>query len=79
MADVVYNNLQYMTNDDVRAMAIYLKSLAPRKAPGGPRPITTAAEGRRLTQPLGTMAVSASHRASGKTPDHGDRRYSQYG
>jgi mono/diheme cytochrome c family protein len=28
MADVVYNSLQYLTNDDVQAMAVYLKSLA---------------------------------------------------
>jgi mono/diheme cytochrome c family protein len=28
MAEVVYNSLQYLTDDDTRAMAIYLKSLA---------------------------------------------------
>jgi mono/diheme cytochrome c family protein len=50
MADVVYNSLQYMNSDDVRAMAVYLKSLAPRKAPGGPRPQTTAAESSLLTR-----------------------------
>ena len=28
MAEVVYNSLQYMTDEDIRAMAVYLKSLA---------------------------------------------------
>ena len=28
MAEVVYNSLQYLTDDDIRAMAVYLKSLA---------------------------------------------------
>ena len=28
MAEVVYNSLQYLTDDDTRAMAVYLKSLA---------------------------------------------------
>lgn len=30
MAEVVYNSLQYMSDDDARAMAVYLKSLPPR-------------------------------------------------
>ncbi|MBV8472417.1 MAG: cytochrome c [Hyphomicrobiales bacterium] len=35
MADVVYNSLQYMTDADVQAMAVYLRSLAqPRPPPG---------------------------------------------
>ena len=34
MAEVVYDSLQYMTGDDVRAMAIYLKSLAEGSPPG---------------------------------------------
>jgi mono/diheme cytochrome c family protein len=29
MAEVVYNSLQYLTDADTRAMAVYLKSLAP--------------------------------------------------
>ncbi len=28
MAEVVYNSLQYLTDDDARAMAVYLKSIA---------------------------------------------------
>ena len=30
MAEVVYNSLQYLTDEDARAMAVYLKSLPPR-------------------------------------------------
>jgi len=32
MAEVVYNSLQYLTDEDARAMAVYLKSLPPREA-----------------------------------------------
>jgi hypothetical protein len=38
MADVTYNSLQYMTEDDTRAMAVYLKSLAEHSVPDAPRP-----------------------------------------
>ena len=38
MAEVVYNSLQYMTDADIRAMAIYLKSLAQGSPPA---PATT--------------------------------------
>jgi mono/diheme cytochrome c family protein len=33
MAEVVYNSLQYLNNDDIRAMAIYLKSLGQGSPP----------------------------------------------
>ena len=33
MAEVTYNSLQYLTDEDAMAMAVYLKSLAPRDAP----------------------------------------------
>ena len=33
MAEVTYNSLQYLTDEDATAMAVYLKSLAPRDAP----------------------------------------------
>jgi mono/diheme cytochrome c family protein len=58
MADVVYNSLQYMTADDSRAMAVYLKSLAQRTAPGGPPPVTSAAEDSLLVQ-LGKTVYDA--------------------
>jgi mono/diheme cytochrome c family protein len=45
MAEVTYNSLQYLTDEDATAMAVYLKSLAPRDAP----PAVTSTE--RLTQP----------------------------
>ncbi len=32
MAEVVYNSLQYLSDEDVAAMAVYLKDLAPRDA-----------------------------------------------
>lgn len=32
MAEVVYNSLQYLTDDDAKAMAVYLKSLPPRQS-----------------------------------------------
>ena len=28
MAEVVYNSLQYLNDDDIRAMAMYLKGIA---------------------------------------------------
>ncbi|MBV9248156.1 MAG: cytochrome c [Acetobacteraceae bacterium] len=34
MAEVTYNSLQYLSDDDVRAMAVYLKSLGQGGAPG---------------------------------------------
>jgi mono/diheme cytochrome c family protein len=45
MAEVVYNSLQYLTDEDARAMAVYLKSLPPRETE--PPPPSQA----RLVQP----------------------------
>jgi mono/diheme cytochrome c family protein len=45
MAEVVYNSLQYLTDDDAMAMAVYLKSLAP----GGAEPEVPSSA--RLVQP----------------------------
>jgi mono/diheme cytochrome c family protein len=45
MAEVVYNSLQYMTDADTRAMAVYLKSLPQRESE--PPPASSA----RLVQP----------------------------
>ena len=33
MSEVVYNSLQYLTNEDIRAVSVYLKSLAQRYEP----------------------------------------------
>jgi mono/diheme cytochrome c family protein len=48
MADVTYNSLQYMTEVDTRAMAVYLKSLAEHSVPDAPRPTTSADESSLL-------------------------------
>jgi mono/diheme cytochrome c family protein len=48
MAEVTYNSLQYLTEADTRAMAIYLKSLADRSVPDRSPPSTTAAESSLL-------------------------------
>jgi mono/diheme cytochrome c family protein len=48
MAEVTYNSLQYLTKDDTRAMAVYLKSLADRAAPERTVSTTSAAESSLL-------------------------------
>ncbi|GGF20624.1 cytochrome c [Aliidongia dinghuensis] len=48
MAEVVYDSLQYLSDDDIKAMAIYLKALAPRQAADGAPPTTTKAESSLL-------------------------------
>ena len=48
MADVTYNSLQYMTEADTRAMAVYLKSLAEHSVPDAPRSTTSAQESSLL-------------------------------
>jgi mono/diheme cytochrome c family protein len=45
MAEVTYNSLQYLTDEDATAMAVYLKSLTPGDAP----PAVTSTQ--RLTEP----------------------------
>jgi mono/diheme cytochrome c family protein len=43
MAEVVYNSLQYLSDADIRAMAVYLKNLgqgSPEPPPGSPLPAT---------------------------------------
>jgi len=48
MAEVVYNSLQYMTDADIRAMAVYLKSLGQGSPPGAARATVTSSEGSLL-------------------------------
>ena len=68
MAEVVYNSLQYLSDEDARAMAVYLKALPQRDAEAAP---TSQA---RLVQPetmvLGTRIYTAQcavcHGAEGK-------------
>jgi mono/diheme cytochrome c family protein len=48
MAEVVYNSLQYMTDADTHAMAVYLKSLGQGSPPGAARATVTSSEGSLL-------------------------------
>jgi len=48
MAEVVYNSLQYMTDADTRAMAVYLKSLGQGSPPGTARATVTSSESSLL-------------------------------
>jgi mono/diheme cytochrome c family protein len=48
MAEVVYNSLQYMTDADIRAMAVYLKSLGRGSPPGAATATVTTSEGSLL-------------------------------
>ncbi len=48
MAEVVYNSLQYLNDDDVRAMAVYLKSLAQGTSPEKPSSPLPSAESSLL-------------------------------
>jgi mono/diheme cytochrome c family protein len=56
MAEVTYNSLQYLTDEDVRAMAVYLKSLpdketsvsSPNRLPNTPEAVQVFSAGRRV-------------------------------
>jgi mono/diheme cytochrome c family protein len=48
MAEVVYNSLQYLNDDDTRAMAIYLKSLSQGTSPDKPSAPLPSAESSLL-------------------------------
>jgi mono/diheme cytochrome c family protein len=48
MAEVVYNSLQYLTDDDARAMAVYLKSIAQSSPPPAPTSAVPTEEGSLL-------------------------------
>ncbi len=65
MAEVTYNSLQYMTDEDVEAMAVYLKSLPPRESEA---PATSQA---RLVSP-DVMEVGRNTYAKQCAMCHGD-------
>ncbi|AIS88735.1 c-type cytochrome [Burkholderia pseudomallei] len=75
MAEVVYDSLQYLSDDDVRAMSVYLKSLPQRGSDAESAPKTTmaASEQARLSK-LGAKIYDAQcaschgKTGSGKTP-----------
>jgi mono/diheme cytochrome c family protein len=48
MAEVVYNSLQYLTDDDTRAMAVYLKGIAQNSPPAVSTSAVPTAEGSLL-------------------------------
>jgi len=58
MAEVVYNSLQYMTDEDTRAMAVYLKSLGQGRPPEAPVSTIPTAESSLLTR-LGQSVYEA--------------------
>jgi mono/diheme cytochrome c family protein len=68
MAEVVYNSLQYLSDADVRAMAVYLKSLPPSGTAGAQT--TTEYEEKALLYPLGSKIYAAQcamcHGANGE-------------
>jgi mono/diheme cytochrome c family protein len=75
MAEVTYNSLQYMTEADTRAMAVYLKSLAEGSAPNAPRPTTSADESSlllRLGQTIYADKCASCHgdKGQGKPPHY---------
>lgn len=69
MAEVTYDSLQYLTDEDTRAMAIYLKSLAEHGVPEAPAPAVPMAESSLLMD-LGKTVYGAScascHGADGR-------------
>ncbi|MCA6112076.1 cytochrome c [Bradyrhizobium cenepequi] len=48
MAEVVYNSLQYLNDEDIRAMAVYLKGLAQGASPDRPSPPLPSSESSLL-------------------------------
>jgi len=58
MAEVVYDSLQYMTDDDTRAMSVYLKSLGEGSPPGVSVSAVPAEEGSLLMR-LGRSVYDA--------------------
>ena len=75
MAEVTYNSLQYMTEADTRAMAVYLKSLAERSVPDAARPTTSADESSlllRLGQTIYADKCASCHgdKGLGKPPHY---------
>ena len=68
MAEVVYNSLQYLSDDDARAMAVYLKSLAQGTSPEKPTPPLPSAESSLLLslgKPIYDRECASCHGARG--------------
>jgi mono/diheme cytochrome c family protein len=68
MAEVVYNSLQYLNDDDIRAMAVYLKGLAQGTSPERPAPSLPSAESSLLLslgKPIYDRECASCHGAVG--------------
>lgn len=68
MAEVVYNSLQYLTDDDARAMAVYLKSLAQGTSPEKAQAPLPSAETSLLVslgKPIYDRECASCHGAAG--------------
>jgi mono/diheme cytochrome c family protein len=68
MAEVVYNSLQYLNDDDTRAMAVYLKSLAQGTSPEKPAAPLPSAESSLLLsfgKPIYDRECAGCHGAAG--------------
>jgi mono/diheme cytochrome c family protein len=69
MAEVVYNSLQYLNDDDVRAMAIYLKGLAQGTSPeksATPLPSAETSLLVSLGKPIYDRQCASCHGATGE-------------
>jgi mono/diheme cytochrome c family protein len=68
MAEVVYNSLQYLNDDDTRAMAVYLKSLTQGTSPDRPAAPLPSAESSLLVsfgKPIYDRECATCHGATG--------------
>jgi mono/diheme cytochrome c family protein len=68
MAEVVYNSLQYLDDGDIRAMAVYLKSLAQGTSPERPAQPLPSAESSLLVsfgKPIYDRECAGCHGATG--------------
>ena len=60
MAEVIYNSLQYLTDADIQAMAVYLKSLAQGSPPAPATSNVPSAEGSLLLALGNLVSVAAN-------------------
>jgi mono/diheme cytochrome c family protein len=65
MAEVVFRSTQYLSDDDLRAMAIYLRSL-PQRTPAAPRERTAAPEALELGHRIYAQECARCHGEEGE-------------